>query len=74
MNEWLDNNPLVLGLIFLAIGGVLLFFGVTEWQSGVARDKYGNKMTGGMGKFAAGSRIVAGIGMCGFALYRMIFG
>ena len=73
-DEWLDKNPLVLGLLFLTIGGVLLFFGIKEWQSGVARDKYGKKMTGGMGKFTAGCRIVGGIGACGFALYKMIMG
>lgn len=73
-DKWLDNNPIVLGLVFLAIGGALLFFGIREWQSGVARDKYGIKLTGGMGKLAAGSRIVAGIGLCVFALYKMVAG
>ncbi len=70
-NRWLAENPLILGLIFLAIGGALLFFGVIELRKGVARDKYGNEISGGMGKFLAIVRIVGGVLCCGFAIYKM---
>ena len=73
-DKWLDKNPLVLGLIFLAIGGLLVMFGVKELKSGVARDKYGNEITGGFGKLIAGVRLLAGIGLCIFAVYKMIGG
>ena len=73
-NQWLDKNPLVLGLIFLAIGGLLVFFGLKELKSGVARDKYGNEITGGMGKAISLIRLVLGVGLCGFAIYKMVAG
>ena len=73
-NQFLDDNPLVLGLIFLLIGGLLAFFGVKELKSGVARDKYGNEITGGLGKGIALMRLVLGIGLCGFAIYKMLMG
>ena len=73
-DKWLDKNPLVLGLIFLAIGGLLVMYGVKELKSGVAKDKYGNEITGGFGKLIAGVRLLAGIGLCIFAIYKMIGG
>ena len=74
INRWLGENPVILGLILLLIGGVLAISGVYELRKGVAHDKYGNEMRGGMGQFVAIVRIVGGLGACGFALYKIIVG
>ena len=72
--RFLRENPLILGIIFVALGALLLFFGFKEWKSGVARDKYGNQVTGGMGKLIAGVRIVGGLIAGGFGLYKLVEG
>ncbi len=54
LNRWLDKNPIILGLIFLAIGFILLFYGIYELKKGIARDKYGN---GGLGKLSQFSEL-----------------
>ena len=74
INKWLGENPIILGLIFLALGGVLAFSGVYELRKGVARDKYGNEIRGGMGKTVAMIRVIAGVLLCGFAIYKMVGG
>jgi hypothetical protein len=73
-NRWLAAHPLVLGLLFLAIGGALLGSGYCELRQGVSHDRYGNEIRGGMAKFLALFRIVAGAGLCVFALYKMVAG
>jgi thiol:disulfide interchange protein len=73
-NKWLNDNPLVLGLIALAIGVALVGFGLYELSTGVSRDKYGNEIKGGLGKFASVLRIVLGAGACLFGLYKMVAG
>jgi len=65
---------MVLGAIFLVLGLVIGLWGVYELSQGVSRDKYGNRVEGSMGKLLAIVRIVAGVGCCGFALYKMAFG
>ncbi|WP_254507221.1 hypothetical protein [Anatilimnocola floriformis] len=74
INQWLNEHPLVLGLIFLALGALLGGWGIRELMTGVAHDKYGNAMTGGMGQMLAIVRIVGGVGCIGFALYKIAFG
>ncbi len=73
-NSWLDDNPLVLGLIFLALGGVLMWSGIRELKTGVAKDKYGNDITGGLGKAISLIRVVIGAGLCIFAVYKAVTG
>jgi hypothetical protein len=73
-NQWLDAHPLVLGLMFLAIGGVIAVWGAFELKSGVARSKWGRKYTGGTAKTLAWLRIVAGSGFALFGLYKMVAG
>ena len=73
-NQWLNDNPIILGMLALLIGAVLAQSGLRELRKGVARDKYGNKMTGGYGKFVSILRIVIGVGSCGFGLYKIIAG
>ncbi len=74
INQWLNDNPLVLGGIMLAIGALLLGSGVYELRSGVTHDKRGNVIPGGMGKFTSILRIVCGLGVCGFGLYKLMAG
>lgn len=73
-NKWLNENPLILGLIAILIGAVLAGSGVYELRTGVSRDKYGKEITGAHGKFTSGLRIVFGAGICVFGLYKMLAG
>jgi|GEM_PF-1227199 hypothetical protein len=74
INQWLSDNPLILGIIFLVLGGALAAYGLYELKSGVSRDKYGNEIKGGLGKGLAVIRLVAGLGFSGFGIYNMIAG
>jgi len=74
INRWLDENPLVLGLLFLAIGGALLYFGVVGLQRGATQDKRGNEVEGGMATTLSVVRLVAGAGLCCFAIYKIVAG
>jgi len=73
-NRWLSENPLILGLIALLIGAALAGSGAYELRKGVAHDKYGNEIRGGMGTAASVMRIVVGIAACGFGLYKIVAG
>ena len=73
-NKWLNENPLILGLIAFVIGAVLAGSGAYELQKGVAHDKYGNEIKGGLGAFTSVIRIVAGAAACVFGVYKMIAG
>lgn len=73
-NMWLNENPLVLGLIAILIGGALAGSGVYELRKGVSRDKYGNEIKGGLGKFTSILRVVFGGAACVFGIYKMIAG
>ncbi len=74
INNWLDENPMVLGLGALVLGGGILAYGLYELQSGVSRDKRGNVVEGGTGKALTIVRLVAGGGVILFGLYKMIAG
>ena len=74
VNKWLNENPLVLGLIAILIEAVLACSGIYELRKGVARDKYGNEIKGGLGKFISIVRVVAGGAACLFGVYKMIAG
>jgi hypothetical protein len=73
-NKWLKENPLILGVLFLAIGAVLAGSGYYELRKGVAHDKYGNEIKGGLGRFTSLIRIVAGAAAAVFGVYKMIAG
>lgn len=73
-NKWLNENPVVLGLLAIGLGIVLAGSGFFELKSGVSRDKYGNEIKGGLGKFTSLVRIVFGAAACVFGLYKMIAG
>jgi uncharacterized membrane-anchored protein len=74
INKWLNENPLVLGLLSLMIGIVLAGSGIYELRQGVSRDKYGNEIKGGLGKFTSIIRIVIGTAACVFGAHKMISG
>ena len=73
-NKWLKENPLVLGCLFLLIGAVLAGSGVYELRKGVSRDKYGNEIKRGLGKFTSILRVVVGGAACVFGVYKLIAG
>jgi hypothetical protein len=73
INQWLDQNPLVLGLMFIAIGVVVGGWGIYELATGVSHSKRGKVVTGNQGKILSLIRIVAGVGCILFGLYKMVF-
>jgi uncharacterized membrane-anchored protein len=74
INNWLSENPLILGLVFLAIGAAVGGWGLYELSTGVAYSKRGKAMTGNTAKVTAIIRIVAGAGCVLFALFKILFG
>lgn len=74
LNQWLGEHPAVLGGIFIAIGLAVGGYGAWELYKGVAHDKWGNQMEGGMGNAMAGLRLVAGICCVGFGIYKLVAG
>jgi uncharacterized membrane-anchored protein len=74
INKWLNENPLVLGLLSLIIGIVLAGSGIYELRNGVSRDKNGNEIKGNLGKFTSIIRIVIGTAACVFGAHKMISG
>jgi uncharacterized membrane-anchored protein len=74
INKWLNENPLVLGLLALIIGGVLAGSGIYELRKGVSRDKNGNEIKGNIGKFVSILRIAIGTAACVFGLHKAISG
>ncbi len=73
-NQWLNENPLILGLLILAIGSALLFFGIFGLKRGEIRDKWGIRLTGSMARFSSIVRIFAGSAAMLFGLYKIISG
>ncbi|PHR95376.1 MAG: hypothetical protein COA78_30290 [Blastopirellula sp.] len=73
-NQWLNDNPLVLGGIAILLGLALAGYGLFELKRGVAHDKYGNEMRGGLGKFSSIIRVVFGCAAILFGLYKMVAG
>ncbi len=74
LNQWLGQNPLVLGGIFLALGGVILGFGILGLVRGQARDKFGTQYSGGTALFLSIVRVIGGVFCLGFGAYKMLFG
>ncbi len=74
MNKWLNENPLVLGIGALVLGAVLALSGFVNLKTGTSRDKWGTEHTGGIATFTGLVRLIAGIGVAGFGVYKMIFG
>lgn len=74
INQWLEQNPLVLGGIALLIGLVLLGFGVKALLTGVSHSKWGTEFNGPMAHLHG--IILTGFGglVILFALYKIVVG
>lgn len=72
INKWLGEHPLVLGMMFLAIGLLIGGWGAYELKTGITRDKRGQVIEGGKAKFIAILRLVIGAGFIAFAPYKML--
>lgn len=68
VNEWLNENPLVLGLLALLIGAALAGSGVYEMRKGLSHDRYGNEIKGGLGKMTSILRVALGAAACAFGV------
>ena len=73
-NKWLNENPLVFGLLALLIGAAVAGSGIYEIRKGVSHDKYGVEIKGGFGKVASILRVVVGTGFAVYGVYTMIAG
>lgn len=73
-NQYLENNPAILGLGSMALGLLIGGWGVVELISGVSRDKKGRVLEGTSGKAASLIRVVAGLGLIGFGLFKLVAG
>lgn len=74
LNQWLKDNPVVLGGILIAVGSLLVFFGLRGWKSGSTRGKYGEEISGGLGKTVSGMRLLLGAGFVAFGLFQLVKG
>ena len=64
----------VFGAIFIVIGGLLLSFGVRDLRRGVARDKFGREVSGGMATLISVVRVIGGVIAGGFGLFKLVMG
>ena len=48
LNEWLKQNPVALGTIFLVLSVGLIIAGIVNLQTGVTRNKLGMEFRGGI--------------------------
>lgn len=74
INNWLNENPIMIGVIFVPLGLILVLSGVYSLSTGSTQDKYGNEITGGLASFTSIIRIVVGIGCVGFGIYKAVMG
>jgi len=73
-NQYLENNPVILGLGALGLGLLIGGWGVVELVSGVSRDKKGRVLEGGTGKAASLVRVAVGVMFAGFGIYKLVAG
>lgn len=72
INNWLSQNPMVLGLGALALGAVLIGFSIAGLMTGETHDKRGRKMEGSTAKTMSIIRLVFGIVCVLFGLYKIV--
>ncbi|MCA9081268.1 MAG: hypothetical protein KDA58_11965 [Planctomycetaceae bacterium] len=73
-NEWLKDNPAVLGGIAILIGLMLLAFGGNSIMTGKARTKWGIELTGLMARLHGGFLAVVGLAAMTFGLFKVFGG
>lgn len=74
INQWLNENPLVLGFIAIGLGVLIGGWGIYELSTGVATSKWGTKFSGSTASLLSGVRILVGVGAILFGVYKMIAG
>ncbi len=74
IDNWLGQNPLVLGLLALALGALIIVSGVYTLRTGVTRNKLGMEARGVTAQLAGYIRIVGGGVACGYGLYKILMG
>jgi hypothetical protein len=74
MDRWLAEHPLVLGGCALALGAILLGFGLKDILTGTARTKWGGQVTGGTAQFYGIVRAAGGAICMLFGLYKLLEG
>lgn len=74
INQWLEENPLVLGGGAILLGLVLVALGVGSLITGKATGKWGNQMKGGNAYAMGVVRLVFGLAACGFGIYKLVAG
>lgn len=73
INKWLYEHPLILGLLFLAIGVAVGASGLYGLMTSTTRTKFGDEVSGGRAKFLSVIRLLAGVACVLFGLYQMFF-
>jgi len=72
MNQWLEQNPVVLGCIFLVLGSVVAGFGVAALVTGRAKTKWGNELQGPLAYLQGGVMTLVGSGIGIFGLVKLV--
>lgn len=73
-NQWLEDNPLVLGGGAIVLGLIMVALGAGSLITGKATGKYGYQMKGGHAYAMGMVRLIFGIACCGFGLYKLVSG
>lgn len=74
LNKWLDENPAVLGGIFILLGFGIAGYGLYELKTGVTRDKKGRVIEGSGATAVTYIRIIAGAIFGLFGVYKLLLG
>lgn len=72
LNKWLDENPAVLGGIFILLGFGIAGYGLYELKTGVTRDKKGRVIEGSGATAVTYIRIVVGSVFGLFGVYKLL--
>ena len=72
INQWLADNPAVLGGGAVLLGLVLLGFGVTALMSGKSTGKYGQKFEGPMAHLHGAVLTIFGVGVLIFGAIKLV--
>lgn len=72
-NDWLARNPVVLGLGAIVLSLALIGWGVAGLLSGRAKSKWGTEFDGNKAAIISIVRLIAGIGLLIFGVYKAVF-
>lgn len=73
-NQYLDENPAVLGALALVLGLMVASWGTISLITGKTRDNYGSNMEGAWVSVVAIIRIICGSAAVVFGIYKIVFG